>query len=66
MSEALKGTDEFSDIIVPGRIPIAYLFKANKSVSVSSIAAFVDENTPAKYPEMTGLEYHQGRNSQFY
>ena len=66
MPAALKGIDGSGDIIIPGRISIAHLFKARKGVSVGPIAAFVDENTPAKYPEMTGLEYHQWRNSQFY
>ena len=66
MPEALKGTDGSNDIIIPGRISIAYLYKAKKSVSVGPIADFVDENNPAKYPEMTGLEYHQWCNSRFY
>ncbi|CAF9941308.1 MAG: hypothetical protein HETSPECPRED_003046 [Heterodermia speciosa] len=54
------------DIIVLGSMSIASLFKANKGVSVGPTAAFVDENSSAKYSKMMGLEYHQWRNSQFY
>ncbi|KAL8692118.1 MAG: hypothetical protein Q9218_002786 [Villophora microphyllina] len=66
MPEGLKGINGSSDIMIPGRTSIAYLFKAKKEVSVGPIAAFVDEKHPAKYPEMTGLEYHQWCNSRFY
>lgn len=64
--QQMKGFNGTSDAIIPGRLSVAYLFKAKKSVSVGPLPAFVDEDTPARYPEMTGLEYHQWCNSRFY
>ena len=64
--QEMKGQKGHSDAIIPGRISVAYLFKAKKSVSVGPLPAFVSEKTPAKYPQMSGLEYHQWCNSRFY
>ena len=62
----MKGDKKSGDAIIPRRLSVAYLFKANHSVSVGPLPAFVNKDTPAKYPEMSGLEYHQWCNSRFY
>jgi len=57
---------ESSDSIIPARLSVAYLFKADRNVSVGPLPAFVSEKEPAQYPEMNALEYHQWRNNAIY
>jgi isopenicillin N synthase-like dioxygenase len=61
--EAMKEED---DLIVPSRMSMAYLFKAGRDVSVGPLPKFVSSTEPAKYPDMTALEYQKSKNSTMY
>lgn len=54
--EGLKKMDE---IILPERYSVAHLFKAQRQVSIAPLSQFVTEKEPAKYPDMTALQYHR-------
>ncbi|KAL2864799.1 Clavaminate synthase-like protein [Aspergillus lucknowensis] len=61
--EAMK---EESGLIVPPRISMAYLFKAARDVSVGPLPKFVSSAEPAKFPDITALEFQKWRNSIVY
>ncbi|KAI0515183.1 hypothetical protein F5B22DRAFT_636727 [Xylaria bambusicola] len=54
--EGLKKMDE---IIIPERYSVAHLFKAQRQVSIAPLSQFVTASEPAKYPEMSALQYHR-------
>ncbi|KAI0534847.1 hypothetical protein GGR58DRAFT_481147 [Xylaria digitata] len=54
--EELKKMDE---IIIPERYSVAHLFKAQRQVSIAPLNQFVTAEEPARYPEMSALEYHR-------
>lgn len=61
--EAMKGE---SGLILPPRMSMAYLFKAERTVSVGPLPMFVSSTEPAKYPDITALEFQRWRNSIVY
>ncbi|KAF2724513.1 Clavaminate synthase-like protein [Polychaeton citri CBS 116435] len=61
--EALKYE---SGSVLPGKMSMAYLFKAERSVSVDPLSRFVSDAEPARYPEMTAFEFQKWRNSLVY
>ncbi|KAI1419152.1 hypothetical protein F5Y12DRAFT_794594 [Xylaria sp. FL1777] len=56
VSEGLKKMDE---VILPERYSVAHLFKAQRDVSIAPLSQFVSAEEPAKYPEMSALQYHK-------
>ncbi|GAP93383.1 putative gibberellin 2-oxidase [Rosellinia necatrix] len=54
--ERLKKVD---GVILPERYSIAHLFKAQRQVSIGPLSQFVTTEVPAKYPDMTALQYHR-------
>lgn len=61
--EAMKGE---SGLILPPRMSMAYLFKAERSVSVGPLPKFVSSTEPAKYADITAFEFQRWRNSIIY
>ena len=61
--EAMKGE---RGLILPPRMSMAYLFKAERNVSVGPLPKFVSSAEPAKYPDITALEFQKWRNSIVY
>ena len=61
--EAMKGT---SGLLLPPRTSMAYLFKAKRNVSVGPLPKFVTPTKPAKYLDVTALEFQRWRNSIVY
>ncbi|TEY29268.1 hypothetical protein BOTCAL_0964g00030 [Botryotinia calthae] len=61
--EAMKGE---SALILPRRMSMAYLFKAERNASVGPLTKFVSCAEPAKYPDITALEFQKWRNSIVY
>lgn len=61
--EAMKGE---SSLTVPPRMSMAYLFKAERNVSVGPLPKFISSTEPAKYPDITALEFQRWRNSIVY
>ncbi|KAM3064944.1 hypothetical protein ACMFMG_011228 [Clarireedia jacksonii] len=51
---------------LPERFSMAYLFKAQRDVSVGPLSKFVTYDNPAKYPDMNALEYQSLRNNLLY
>lgn len=47
------------EAMVPQRRSAVFFFKAHRDVSVGPLAEFVSPNRPAKYEEMTALQFHQ-------
>ncbi|KAF2464106.1 Clavaminate synthase-like protein [Lindgomyces ingoldianus] len=60
---AMKGE---SGLILPPRMSMAYLFKAERNVSVGPLPKFVSSTEPAKYPDITALEFQRWKNSIVY
>ncbi|KAI1272091.1 hypothetical protein F5Y07DRAFT_310961 [Xylaria sp. FL0933] len=54
--EGLKKKDK---VILPERFSVAHLFKAQRQVSIAPLDQFISAEEPAKYPEMTALQYHR-------
>ncbi|KAI1348089.1 hypothetical protein F5Y01DRAFT_307018 [Xylaria sp. FL0043] len=54
--EGLKKKDK---VILPERFSVAHLFKAQRQVSIGPLSQFISAEEPAKYPEMTALQYHR-------
>ena len=54
--EAMKGE---SGLILPPRMSMAYLFKAERTVSVGPLPKLVSSTEPAKYPDITALEFQR-------
>ncbi|KAI1174210.1 hypothetical protein F4777DRAFT_599679 [Nemania sp. FL0916] len=54
--EEMKKLDE---ITLPERYSVAHLFKAQREVSIAPLSQFITADEPAKYPEMTALQYHR-------
>ena len=50
---------------IPERYSSVFFFKAHRATSVAPIDHFVREN-PAKYPDITALEFHQERTKFLY
>ncbi len=48
------------------RSSIVYFFRANGATSAGPLASFVSPEDPAKYSEITALEYLQQRNGTLY
>jgi isopenicillin N synthase-like dioxygenase len=44
---------------IPERYSSVFFFKAHRQVSVGPIKHFVTEQTPAKFPDITALEFHR-------
>ncbi|KAJ5316972.1 hypothetical protein PENANT_c030G02250 [Penicillium antarcticum] len=61
--EAMKHS---SGLTIPPRMSMAYLFKAERNVSVGPLPKFVSDKQPAIYPDMTAFEFQQWRNSTVY
>ncbi|KAJ6180404.1 Oxoglutarate/iron-dependent dioxygenase [Penicillium mononematosum] len=60
--ESMKGE---SSLVIPPRMSMAYLFKAESNTSVGPLPKFVSKE-PAKYPEITAFEFQQWKNSIMY
>ncbi|KAJ5964529.1 Oxoglutarate/iron-dependent dioxygenase [Penicillium vulpinum] len=60
--ESMKGE---SGLVIPPRMSMAYLFKAERNTSVGPLPKFV-ANEPARYPEITAFEFQQWKNSIVY
>jgi isopenicillin N synthase-like dioxygenase len=61
--EAMKGA---RGVTIPSRISMAYLFKAGREVSLGPLPSFFSATNPAKFADMTALEYQRWRNSIIY
>ena len=61
--EAMKGK---SGMILPPRMSMAYLFKAERNVSVGPLPNFVSLTEPAKYQDITAFEFQRSRNGMLY
>ena len=61
--EAMKGE---SGLMLPPRMSMAYLFKAERNVSVGPLPKFVSSTEPAIYPDITAFEFQRWRNSIVY
>ena len=61
--EAMKGE---SGLMLPPRMSMAYLFKAERNVSVGPLPKFVSSTDPAIYPDITAFEFQRWRNSIVY
>lgn len=57
--DTLKGK---SSLILPARLSMAHLFKADRNTSVGPLPKFVTPTEPAKYPDITAFEYQTERN----
>ncbi|OJJ42634.1 hypothetical protein ASPZODRAFT_137240 [Penicilliopsis zonata CBS 506.65] len=51
---------------IPSRMSMAYLSKAGRDVSVGPLPRFVSRTEPARYPDITALEFQRWRNSIVY
>lgn len=60
---ALKAAQEGT---IDDRFSIAYFCKANREASVGPFPEFVTEDRPAKYKDMTALQYQQDRLTAAY
>jgi isopenicillin N synthase-like dioxygenase len=49
--------------VLPERFSMAYLFKAQRDVSVGPLSKFVTSDNPAKYPDINALQYQSLRNN---
>ena len=58
--------EEGCDAMLPERYSIAYLMKATREASVAPLPQFVTEERPAKYDNITALEYQHRRNHVVY
>ncbi|KAI1164528.1 hypothetical protein F5B18DRAFT_247983 [Nemania serpens] len=54
--EGLKKMDE---VILPERYSVAYLLKAQRQVSIAPLRQFISAEEPAKYPDISALQYHR-------
>lgn len=52
--------------LVPERYSLTYFCKADRRASASPLPHYVSQNTPAKYDEMTAIEYHRTRLQSAY
>lgn len=50
---------EATEGVVPERYSSVFFFKAHRKASVGPLAPFVTSETPAKYPDITALEFHR-------
>lgn len=50
---------EASEGVVPERYSSVFFFKAHRRASVGPLAPFVTPETPARYPDITALEFHR-------
>ncbi|KAI1299864.1 hypothetical protein F5Y03DRAFT_364978 [Xylaria venustula] len=57
--KGVKGEEGEGAVIIPERFSVAHLFKAERQVSIAPLKEFVSESEPAKYPEMSALQYHR-------
>ena len=57
---------EIADGTVPERTSIVYFCKADRHVDVGPLESFVTNDHPARYPQMTALEYQAIRNAAHY
>ena len=53
-------------VTLPERTSMAYLLKAERTVSVGPLPQFVSKDMPAKYDDMTALDWQQMRNGILY
>lgn len=61
--EAMKGE---KGLMLPPRMSMAYLFKAERNVSVGPLPKFVTATEPATFADITALEFQRWRNSIVY
>lgn len=61
--DAMKGE---KGLILPPRLSMAYLFKAQRDVSVGPLPKFVSAAEPARYSDITALEFQRWKNSIVY
>lgn len=54
--EGLKKVDEG---MLPERYSVAYLLKAQRQVSIAPLRQFVSADEPARYPDISALQYHR-------
>jgi isopenicillin N synthase-like dioxygenase len=54
------------NIMLPERFTMAYFFKAMRTTSVAPLPKFVSDRNPAKYPDITALDFQQWRNNMMY
>ncbi|KAI1750362.1 hypothetical protein F4782DRAFT_509445 [Xylaria castorea] len=54
--EGLKRMDE---VTLPERYSVAHLFKAQRQVSIAPLGQFITAEEPAKYPDISALQYHR-------
>ncbi|KAI4233186.1 MAG: hypothetical protein LQ349_004567 [Xanthoria aureola] len=52
--------------MVPERFSVTYFCKADRDANVGALPQFVSNECPAKYEEMTAIEYHQSRLKSAY
>ncbi|RYP33162.1 hypothetical protein DL767_004866 [Monosporascus sp. MG133] len=57
---------DMEDGIVPERRSIVFFFKASRGTSVGPLPAFVQDDYPARYEEMTALDFQKARTSVLY
>lgn len=50
---------EATEGVVPERYSSVFFFKAHRRANVGPLAPFVTPEQPAKYPDMTALEFHR-------
>ena len=55
-----------SGLILPSRVSVAYLFKAERNVSVGPLPKFVSSAEPAKYPDMTAFEFQKWKSGMLF
>ena len=60
---SLKGSQEGW---VPERYSSVFFFKADRAVSVGPLKEFVTRDRPAKYTDITALEFHKGMTQILY
>ncbi|PQE28628.1 gibberellin 20-oxidase protein [Rutstroemia sp. NJR-2017a BBW] len=57
--EGAEGTEEGTERALPARHSSVFFFKAHLDTSVGVLPAFVTRQTPARYDDITALQFHQ-------
>ena len=63
-TEMRKGKKD--EIVVPERFSIPFFVKADRDACVGALKEFVSEERPAKFEDMTAVEYHLQRLAKAY
>ncbi|KAJ8119432.1 hypothetical protein ONZ43_g3614 [Nemania bipapillata] len=54
-----EGLKNRSEVVLPERYSVAHLFKAQRQVSIAPLSQFITADEPAKYPDISALQYHK-------